>query len=416
MVETANKTIVYGELYGELPTPNRSNYSFEGWFTASSGGEKIMEDSVVNVKANQTLFAHWTTGLAIVSQPHDFTGKPGETATFTVTAEGEDLTYQWQYKDVGGEWANSSFKTPTMSCKLTVARNGRQYRCMITNGSGSQIFSDAATMRVGVPVIMQQPQDFTGKVGSTAVISVRAEGDALTYRWQYRDPGGKWTNSSFKTPTMSCKLTAERDGRQYRCVITDAWENKLYSKAATLTVKLPPVITSQPQDFIGKVGATATFTVTAGGEGLTFQWQYKDVGGTWTKSSFKTPTMSCKLTAERDGRQYRCVVTDAWDNNVYSGAATITVKLPPAITSQPHDFTGKVGATATFTVVAEGDGLIYQWEYMDVDGTWTKSSFKTESMTCKITAARDGRQYRCIITDTWGNKVTSEPAAIRVQR
>ena len=122
--------------------------------------------------------------------------------------------------------------------------------------------------------------------------------------------------------------------------------------------------------------------------------------------------MSVKLTEARDGRQYRCVITDAAGDKITSEPATMSVQKTVTITAQPQDFTGKIGATATFKVAAAGDGLTYQWEYKDVGGDWARSSFKTPSMTCKITAARDGRQYRCIIKDAYGNEVTSDPATI----
>jgi hypothetical protein len=156
-------------------------------------------------------------------------------------------------------------------------------------------------------------------------LEVQATGDNLLYQWQYKDPGGAWTNSSFKAPTMSCKLTMSRNGRQYRCVITDAWGNNLTSAAATITVNVTLAITQQPQDVVGRVDSTATFTVAAEGEGLTYRWQYKDVGGVWTNSSFKTASMSCKITAERGGRQYRCVITDLYGSKITSEAGTIVV-------------------------------------------------------------------------------------------
>jgi hypothetical protein len=108
------------------------------------------------------------------------------------------------------------------------------------------------------------------------------------------------------------------------------------------------------------------------------------------------------------------MITDAWENKVYSDPATITVKLPPVITQQPQDFTGAAGQTAAFSVAVEGEGLTYHWQYMDVGGVWMNSTFKTPTMSCKLTMARDGRQYHCVITDAWGKKVTSSPATIHV--
>ena len=356
--------------------------------------------------------------FAITQQPQDFVGAVGETATFTVQATGEGLTYQWQYKDPGSStWANSSFKTPSMTCKITAARDGRQYRCIVTDASGSSVTSAAAAIIVKAPAlaITQQPQNFEGAVGETATFTVKATGNGLTYQWQYKDVGGSWANSSFKTATMTCKITAARDGRQYRCIVKDAHNNSVTSAAASIIVKAPALaITQQPQNFVGEVGETATFTVKAVGEGLTYRWQYKDVGGSWANSSFTTATMSCKLTAARDGRAYRCLVTDVNNNKLYSDAATMKVKKVLTITQQPQNFEGPVGATASFTVKATGDGLTYQWQYKDPGGIWTNSSFKTDTVTCKITAARDGRRYRCVITDAYDVSVTSSAAVLTV--
>ncbi len=57
---TATKTVKYIALYGELPTPTRTGYTFDGWYTAVSGGTKVTKDSKVTITANTTLYAHWT--------------------------------------------------------------------------------------------------------------------------------------------------------------------------------------------------------------------------------------------------------------------------------------------------------------------------------------------------------------------
>lgn len=40
-----------------LPTPTLSRYSFEGWYTAASGGTKITTDTVFS--ENTTVYAQW---------------------------------------------------------------------------------------------------------------------------------------------------------------------------------------------------------------------------------------------------------------------------------------------------------------------------------------------------------------------
>lgn len=60
IVNESSKTVVYGSSYGSLPTPTRDYYSFDGWYTAKDGGDKITESSVFNSAENVTLYAHWT--------------------------------------------------------------------------------------------------------------------------------------------------------------------------------------------------------------------------------------------------------------------------------------------------------------------------------------------------------------------
>ncbi|MBQ9392818.1 MAG: leucine-rich repeat protein, partial [Oscillospiraceae bacterium] len=138
----------------------------------------------------------------------------------------------------------------------------------------------------------------------------------------------------------------------------------MYIDLTTVVTGVPhtgPEITGQPQDYTGAVGETANFTVEAQGEGLTYQWQYKSLkDGKWyttTTTGYNTPTMSIAVTNNRNGMQFRCKVTDGSGDVVYSNAAAIHVGAALAITGQPTDFTGPVGATATFTVVATGTGL-----------------------------------------------------------
>ncbi|OLR62713.1 hypothetical protein BHF69_08505 [Anaerostipes sp. 992a] len=279
--------------------------------------------------------------LAITSQPEDYTGAVGETASFTVGAAGEGLTYQWQFSNDGGaNWRNSSqsgCKTATVSVPITKARNGQQYRCVVTDGSGNRVTSEAGTLIAAKEAlaIISQPEDYTGAVGETAVFTVEASGEGLRYQWQYsNDKGVTWKNSSqsgCKTATVSVPITEARNGQQYRCVVTDGSGNSVISEAGTLIVgKEALEITSQPKDYTGAVGDTAVFTVEASGEGLRYQWQYSnDDGANWKNSSqsgCKTATVSVPITAARNGQQYRCVVTDGSGNCVTSEAGTLIVQ------------------------------------------------------------------------------------------
>lgn len=55
-----------GEKYGNQPTVVRRGYSFDGWWTKSSGGEKVTPDTVVSATQDHTLYAHWKSTDACI--------------------------------------------------------------------------------------------------------------------------------------------------------------------------------------------------------------------------------------------------------------------------------------------------------------------------------------------------------------
>lgn len=68
----SDKYVYYGSsrTYGTLPTPTRSGYTFNGWFTASSGGTQITSSTVVTTTSiSQTLYAQWTYSVQQTATP-----------------------------------------------------------------------------------------------------------------------------------------------------------------------------------------------------------------------------------------------------------------------------------------------------------------------------------------------------------
>lgn len=58
-VNTSGKTVTVGSTYGTLPTPTRTGYAFDGWYTSASGGSKVTSSTTVSNSSNHTLYAHW---------------------------------------------------------------------------------------------------------------------------------------------------------------------------------------------------------------------------------------------------------------------------------------------------------------------------------------------------------------------
>lgn len=59
-VNVGSKTVSYNTAIGELPMPSREHYTFDGWYTKTTGGEKITEQTILTNTADTTLYAHWT--------------------------------------------------------------------------------------------------------------------------------------------------------------------------------------------------------------------------------------------------------------------------------------------------------------------------------------------------------------------
>ena len=281
--------------------------------------------------------------LQITANPEDYAGVKGETAVFTVAAEGTGLSYQWQYCNAASSiWRDSSMEgsnSENVSVPIASYRDGQKYRCVVTDAYGNTATSDAAVLTMvepEAPKITGQPADYTGTVGETAVFEVKASGTGLTYQWQYRNAsGGTWRNSSMAgndEASISVPITSARDGQMYRCVVTGENGGSVISNVVYLTVgtvDTTPVITAQPEDFTGASGETAQFTVQATGTGLTYQWQYCNAtSNIWRNSSMEgndTDTISVTAASYRNGQKYRCIVTSEDGRSITTETAVLNV-------------------------------------------------------------------------------------------
>ena len=269
---------------------------------------------------------------SITAQPKDTSVVLGKATSFSVTASGSGLTYQWQYsKNNGATWLTWSGKTAaTASGSATVNNSGWLYRCKVTNPAGS-VFSQCAKLTViSVPTVSTQPKSITVASGKAATFKVVASGNGLSYQWQYKPASvASWKIWSGKT-TASVTVTASssNNGCQYRVVVKNA-AGSVTSSAAKLTLSSvsKPVISTQPKNASAVLGKTATFQVAATGSGLTYQWQYsKNSGSTWLTWSGKTSSsVTVNATANNSGWLYRCIVKNA-AGSVTSSSAKLTVK------------------------------------------------------------------------------------------
>ena len=64
-VSTTSKQLAAGDQYGDLPTPTREDYNFDGWYTEKDAGDKA--DSGWIFHDDYTLYAHWIRNDVTIS-------------------------------------------------------------------------------------------------------------------------------------------------------------------------------------------------------------------------------------------------------------------------------------------------------------------------------------------------------------
>lgn len=180
---TASKSVTYDSTYGDLPTPTRTGYTFNGWYTATSGGTRVQSTTNVSITAAQTLYAQWTANIYTVT----FDANGGSTSTSSKT-----VTYASTYGEL-----------PTPS------RTGYIFNGWYTSTSdGTRILS-------------------TTTVSITSDQTLYAQWNPWTHTVSYNLNGGTSTAPSDQTKTYGNTLTLstsvpKRTGYLFVCWNTDA--------------------------------------------------------------------------------------------------------------------------------------------------------------------------------------------------
>ncbi len=71
----ASKPVTYDDPYGTLATTSRTGYTFDGWYTAPTGGSQVTSGTTVATASTHTLYAQWTANTYTVNfNPQGGTG------------------------------------------------------------------------------------------------------------------------------------------------------------------------------------------------------------------------------------------------------------------------------------------------------------------------------------------------------
>ena len=83
---TNNKTVTYNNSYGDLPSATRTGYTFDGWYTESSGGINVNQNTTYTDINDTTLYAHWNKNSYTVT----FDANGGSCSTGRITVKYDD--------------------------------------------------------------------------------------------------------------------------------------------------------------------------------------------------------------------------------------------------------------------------------------------------------------------------------------
>lgn len=339
-----------------------------------------------------------STPPVIITHPQNTVVDIGDMAVISILASGGGLSFQWQ-KDAGGGMqdingaSESSLVFPAASLS-----DAASYRCIVTNLDGT-VTSGAATLTVVTPpVVTLDPVSQTAQDGDTVTFTTAANGLFLNYQWQ--KDGQDLSGQTAATMTLTSVTTLD-DG-SYRCVVSNTAGSDI-SAAATLQVDGAPGIVTHPQDIAVNLGATATFSVTACGPGLSYQWQRNLGLGMMDVPGANHPSYVIASAADTDVGTYRCKVSNS-HGAIFTNPGTLTVVSPPVLVS-PLTATSVAineGQTFSTSVNVQGLFLTYQWRR---DGLNIPDATSPTLTISNLTESFNG-DYTCRVANAAGNQVT----------
>ncbi|MDB5034934.1 MAG: C-terminal target protein [Chlorobi bacterium] len=338
-----------------------------------------------------------TSGPVITQQPQTMGACIGDTVTFSVTASGPSLTYQWQ-KD--GANILIAGKSRTYTINGVTGTDYGTYDVLVTGPCGGTFSNNVTLTPSLLPRITDQPVSLTGCSGAELAFTVGAAGTNLSYQWyKGSTPIPNATASRYLTSAL-----AANEGT-YHVVVSGSCNPPSVSRDVTLTVGKPPAITRQPARQTICEGSPLSLSVNATGSGLTYRWR-RNRGpiDSATSSTYLIP--SARLA---DAGSYDVVISGTCPPDVISEPVAVTVSPRSVILADPFDQTAIEGSDVTFNISADGSALRYKWRHNGIPITGATDP----QIVLHAVKSTDAGRYDCIITGDCGSD-TSAVANLKV--
>ncbi|MBL7997208.1 MAG: immunoglobulin domain-containing protein [Candidatus Kapabacteria bacterium] len=330
----------------------------------------------------------------------------GANVSFAVAGTGSGIQYQWRKDGTPVNGANQA--TYTMN-NITTAQAGT-YDCVVSGTCGTPVTSQQCSVSVNPATqITTQPQSQTVCAGANVTFSVTAGGGGLSYRWRYN--GTDISGATQATYTKNSVIA--NDTGNYSCVVTGQCGAPITSNNARLTVGEPAQFTQHPESQEKCENASVTFSARVlNSNGITFEWA-KDgslVSDNSRISGATTTTLTINsLTLADIGSYTMRAITTVCSSVIISNAGGLTVNPAPKVTTQPQSKTIGEGASTTFSVVASGNDVRYQWK----KGATDISGATLNTFTISNAKKADEGKYTVVVSNSCGT-ATSQEATLTV--
>ena len=131
-VSPTSKNLTYGSEYGTLPTPTRSGYTFNGWYTAATAGSKVSSSTKIGA-SNTTIYAQWTAVPATYTVTYNANGGSGTMTPSTATYNTNFVTSKNTFTRSGYTFKGWNEKADGSGTAWTLTSTG-----VYENGNGTK--------------------------------------------------------------------------------------------------------------------------------------------------------------------------------------------------------------------------------------------------------------------------------------
>ncbi|MDA3882008.1 MAG: ice-binding family protein [Bacteroidales bacterium] len=298
-------------------------------------------------------------------------------------------------------------------------------RALTTNGS---ISTAGMTTVLPIPQTLINPSEQYVCEGDSVGFVVTATGEG-SYTFQWRKGTTNLVNSGNISGATNDTLiinpvSASDNGSTYNVIIYDSLEPVDTSENVSLAFNPVPIITKEPSAQAVcaiAIGDSASFSVTATGAGLTYQWRKGDVNLTNTTGNISGATSDTLIVNSVENADittnYNVVVTDICGRDVTSANVSLSISTAIIIDSEPADQTECAGSPVSFSVDATGAGLTYQWRKGTVNLTngGNISGVMSAILTIDpVDIADEAADYNVVITGECAPNDTSMNASLVV--